>query len=184
MLCTYTGAKQSRENSPGRSGNKCKRRRSKGRLRIRKHTVLPAPIWLKYDRKKRPIRQYGALFSADFITKIHWQNCFTPEKSKFCAGSRRDGEGMLTHGKPTQRRYPYKICLLRRMFPHVESAIGMGTFFTGDRFDLCHRRSGDADDVQVCDRGRRAGWGNGFLWSGPWRGAAGFTGHLRDTQKG
>ena len=30
---------------------------------------------------------------------------------------------------------------------------GMGTFFTGDRFDLCHRRTGDADGVQVRDRG-------------------------------
>ena len=24
---------------------------------------------------------------------------------------------------------------------------------------------------------------NGFLWSGPWRSAAGLTGHLRDTKK-
>ena len=93
-----------------------------GRLRIRKHAVLPAPFWLKYNRKNLPIRQYGEIFSADFISKIHWQNCFAPKKSKFCAELRRDGAGMLTHGKTAQRRSPCKICLLRRMFSYAESA--------------------------------------------------------------
>ncbi len=101
----------------------CKKR-PQGRLRIRKHTVLPAPIWLKCDRKKCPIRQYRALFAADFISNIHWQNCFAPEKDKFCAGSRRGDEGMLTHGKSAQQRYPCKICLLRRVFSYVEPAKG------------------------------------------------------------
>ena len=55
-------------------------------------------------------------------TKIHWQNCFAPKKSKFCAELRRDGAGMLTHGKTAQRRSPCKICLLRRMFSYAESA--------------------------------------------------------------
>ena len=72
--------------------------------------------------KKLPIRQYGEIFSADFISKIHWQNCFAPKKSKFCAKLRRDGAGMLTHGKTAQRRSPCKICLLRRMFSYAESA--------------------------------------------------------------
>ena len=67
-------------------------------------------------------RQYGEIFSADFISKIHWQNCFAPKKSKFCAELRRDGAGMLTHGKTAQRRSPCKICLLRRMFSYAESA--------------------------------------------------------------
>ena len=67
---------------------------AQGRLRIRKHAVLPAPFWLKYNRKNLPIRQYGEIFSADFISKIHWQNCFAPKKSKFCAELRRDGAGM------------------------------------------------------------------------------------------
>jgi hypothetical protein len=85
---------------------------------------LPAPFWLKYNRKNLPIRQYGEIFSADFISKIHWQNCFAPKKSKFCAELRRDGAGMLTHGKTAQRRSPCKICLLRRMFSYAESAKG------------------------------------------------------------
>ena len=93
-----------------------------GRLRIRKHAVLPAPFWLKYNRKNLPIRQYGEIFSADFISKIHWQNCFAPKKSKFCAELRRGGAGMLTHGKTAQRRSPCKICLFRRMFSYAESA--------------------------------------------------------------
>ena len=99
-----------------------KSRAAQGRLRIRKHAVLPAPFWLKYNRKNLPIRQYGEIFSADFISKIHWQNCFAPKKSKFCAELRRDGAGMLTHGKTAQRRSPCKICLLRRMFSYAESA--------------------------------------------------------------
>lgn len=99
-----------------------KSRAAQGRLRIRKHAVLPAPFWLKYNRKKLPIRQYGEFFSADFISKIHWQNCFAPKKSKFCVELRRDGAGMLTHGKTAQRRSPCKICLLRRMFSDAESA--------------------------------------------------------------
>ena len=48
--------------------------------------------------------------------------CFAPKKSKFCAELRRDGAGMLTHGKTAQRRSPCKICLLRRMFSYAESA--------------------------------------------------------------
>ena len=40
---------------------------AQGRLRIRKYAVLPAPFWLKYDRKNLPIRQYGEIFSTDFI---------------------------------------------------------------------------------------------------------------------
>ena len=99
-----------------------KSRAAQGRLRIRKHAVLPAPFWLKYNRKNLPIRQYGEIFSADFISKIHWQNCFAPKKSKFCAELRRDGAGMLTHGKTAQRRSQCKICLLRRMFSYVEPA--------------------------------------------------------------
>jgi len=85
---------------------------------------LPAPFWLKYNRKNLLIRQYGEIFSADFISKIHWQNCFAPKKSKFCAELRRDGASMLTHGKTAQRRSPCKICLLRRMFSYAESAKG------------------------------------------------------------
>ena len=65
---------------------------------------------------------FACAFSADFISKIHWQNCFAPKKSKFCAELRRDGAGMLTHGKTAQRRSPCKICLLRRMFSYAESA--------------------------------------------------------------
>lgn len=65
---------------------------------------------------------FTCAFSADFISKIHWQNCFAPKKSKFCAELRRDGAGMLTHGKTAQRRSPCKICLLRRMFSYAESA--------------------------------------------------------------
>ena len=99
-----------------------KKKQPFGRLRIRKHAVLPAPFWLKYNRKNLPIRQYGEIFSADFISKIHWQNCFAPKKSKFCAELRRDGAGMLTHGKTAQRRSPCKSCLLRRMFSYAESA--------------------------------------------------------------
>ena len=95
---------------------------AQGRLRIRKYAVLPAPFWLKYDRKNLPIRQYGEIFSTDFISKIHWQNCFAPKKSKFCAEPRRGGAGMLSHGKTAQRRSQCKICLLRRMFSYVEPA--------------------------------------------------------------
>ena len=95
---------------------------AQGRLRIRKYAVLSAPFWLKYDRKNLPIRQYGEIFSTDFISKIHWQNCFAPEKSKFCVEPRRGGAGMLPHGKTAQQRNPCKICLLRRMFSYVESA--------------------------------------------------------------
>ena len=91
-----------------------KSRAAQGRLRIRKHAVLPAPFWLKYNRKKLPIRHMGSFF--------HWQNCFAPKKSKFCAELRRDGAGILTHGKTAQRRSPCKICLLRRMFSYAESA--------------------------------------------------------------
>ena len=105
-----------------RSASPSKKEDGEGRLRIRKHAVLPAPFWLKYNRKNLPIRQYGEIFSADFISKIHWQNCFAPKKSKFCAELRRDGAGMLTHGKTAQRRSPCKICLLRRMFSYAESA--------------------------------------------------------------
>lgn len=65
---------------------------------------------------------FACAFSADFISKIHWQNCFAPKKSKFCAELRRDGAGMMTHGKTAQRRSPCKICLLRRMFSYAESA--------------------------------------------------------------
>ena len=65
---------------------------------------------------------FACAFSADFISKIHWQNCFAPKKSKFCAELRRDGAGMLTHGKTAQRRSPCKICLLRRMLSYAESA--------------------------------------------------------------
>ena len=65
---------------------------------------------------------FACAFLADFISKIHWQNCFAPKKSKFCAELRRDGAGMLTQGKPAQRRSPCKICLLRRMFSYAESA--------------------------------------------------------------
>lgn len=65
---------------------------------------------------------FACAFSADFISKIHWQNCFAPKKSKFCTELRRDGAGMLTHGKTAQRRSPCKICLLRRMFSYAESA--------------------------------------------------------------
>ena len=72
--------------------------------------------------KKTPHTPYGEFFSADFISKIHWQNCFAPKKSKFCAELRRDGAGILTHGKTAQRRSPCKICLLRRMFSYAESA--------------------------------------------------------------
>ena len=109
---------------------------SQGRLRIRKHAVLPAPFWLKYNRKKLPIRQYGEIFSADFISKIHWQNCFAPKKSKFCAELRRDGAGMLTHGKTAQRRSLCKICLLRRMFSYAESAKGQ-LFFCDHTGRVC-----------------------------------------------
>ena len=108
------------------------KRAAQGRLRIRKHAVLPAPFWLKYNRKKLPIRQYGEFFSADFISKIHWQNCFAPKKSKFCAELRRDGAGMLTHGKTAQRRSPCKICLLRRMFSYAESAKASSFFAYSD----------------------------------------------------
>ncbi|WP_206538567.1 hypothetical protein, partial [Oscillibacter sp. ER4] len=55
------------------------------------------------------IRQYGEIFSTDFISKIHWQNCFAPKKSKFCAEPRRGGAGMLSHGKTAQRRSQCKI---------------------------------------------------------------------------
>ena len=72
--------------------------------------------------KNPPIRQYGEIFSTDFISKIHWQNCFAPKKSKFCAEPRRGGAGMLSHGKTAQRRSQCKICLLRRMFSYVEPA--------------------------------------------------------------
>ena len=89
---------------------------AQGRLRIRKYAVLPAPFWLKYDRKNLPIRQYGEIFSTDFISKIHWQNCFAPKKSKFCAEPRRGGAGMLSHGKTAQRRSQCKICLYGACF--------------------------------------------------------------------
>ena len=78
--------------------------------------------------KKTPHTPYGEFFSADFISKIHWQNCFAPKKSKFCAELRRDGAGMLTHGKTAQRRSLCKICLLRRMFSYAESAKGLLLF--------------------------------------------------------
>lgn len=111
-----------RGNGPKKARGHSDRAKNQGRLRIRKHAVLPAPFWLKYNRKNLPIRQYGEIFSADFISKIHWQNCFAPKKSKFCAELRRDGAGMMTHGKTAQRRSPCKICLLRRMFSYAESA--------------------------------------------------------------
>lgn len=112
-----------RGNGPKKQGGirRAKSRAAQGRLRIRKHAVLPAPFWLKYNRKNSPYASMGS-FLADFISKIHWQNCFAPKKSKFCAELRRDGAGMLTHGKTAQRRSPCKICLLRRMFSYAESA--------------------------------------------------------------
>ena len=89
-----------------------KSRAAQGRLRIRKHAVLPAPFWLKYNRKILPTyASMGEFFSADFISKIHWQNCFAPKKSKFCAEPRHGGAGMLSHGKTAQRRSQCKICL-------------------------------------------------------------------------
>ena len=72
--------------------------------------------------KKSPHTPVWGDFSADFISKIHWQNCFAPKKSKFCAEPRRGGAGMLSHGKTAQRRSQCKICLLRRMFSYVEPA--------------------------------------------------------------
>ena len=75
---------------------------------------------MKYDRKNLSIRQYGGIFSADFISKIHWQNCFAPKKSKFCAELRRDGAGMLTHGKTVV--FQLKRRRQNRMFSYAESA--------------------------------------------------------------
>ena len=113
-----------------------KSRAAQGRLRIRKHAVLPAPFWLKYNRKNLPIRQYGEIFSADFISKIHWQNCFASEKSKFCAGPRRGGAGMLPHGKAAQRRSPCKsafcgACFLVWSRPKQSRFLGGMTGFKG-----------------------------------------------------
>lgn len=110
------GPKKAREHSAR------KKQGGQGRLRIRKHAVLPAPFLAEIQPKKTPHTPYGEFFSADFISKIHWQNCFAPKKSKFCAELRRDGAGILTHGKTAQRRSPCKICLLRRMFSYAESA--------------------------------------------------------------
>ena len=40
-----------------------KSRAAQGRLRIRKHAVLPAPFWLKYNRKNSPYASMGSFFS-------------------------------------------------------------------------------------------------------------------------
>ena len=94
------------------------------------------------------------IFAADFIANIHWQNCFAPKKSKFCAEPRRGGAGMLTHGKAAQRRSPCKICLLRRMFSYVEPARGL-TFWSvhGVGVELEEKLDAGFEERVVLERG-------------------------------
>ena len=105
---------------------------AQGRLRIRKHAVLPAPFWLKYNRKKLPIRQYGEIFSADFISKIHWQNCFAPKKSAFCAEPRRAAAGILDVCQGGATMGLRETRLLRRMFSYARRPKGGALFLLAD----------------------------------------------------
>ena len=72
--------------------------------------------------KKVPHTSVWGTFCSRFYLKYSLAKLLCTGKEQICAGSRRDGEGMLTHGKPAQRRYPCKICLLRRVFSYAEPA--------------------------------------------------------------
>ena len=113
-----------RGNGPKKQGN-IRRAKKQGGPRPTPHKKtcgFACAFLAEIQPKKTPHTPVWGVFLADFISKIHWQNCFAPKKSKFCAELRRDGAGMLTHGKTAQRRSPCKICLLRRMFSYVEPA--------------------------------------------------------------
>lgn len=113
-----------RGNGPKKQGN-IRRAKKQGGPRPTPHKKtcgFACAFLAEIQPKKTPHTPVWGDFLADFISKIHWQNCFAPKKSKFCAEPRRGGAGMLSHGKTAQRRSQCKICLLRRMFSYVEPA--------------------------------------------------------------